>query len=568
VVPSVPPLAQYWGRAVFLTTLTSPPQSDVRRLLAALSAFVLTALLTRWLSLAVEVLDSDEAAHVVGSWVWMDGGRLYTDFIDNKPPLLYAYYALAQLLLGRGLFAVHLLTAVVTVPLTALAASAFFGHDRRGLVAAALSLVYGSSFLAHDMLAVNAELVLLLPAAWAVALIADERRASRPASLLWAGILLGVATLVKTTAVLWLAAVAWSVLRTPQTGGGRWARTLALGAGFGLPVLLAWAAFAATGGAHDMLYWLVWRSAAYAASPVSAGEAMERAASYLLPWLLATAPLWWAWARARALLAAHRRRLVDGLVVTGLASAFAGFRFYPHYFIPAAFALALGAAPAVTGWCARPRERAGRAFLTATLVVFVAFQAANAWLYLGGSRVYRETDPVYRETVERLARDACFPGSRIFVWGWAPGFYYEAGLRGVRPASRFVVTAQSGLTRYVSGRQRRTSAAPGAVPAPGHWDLLMGDLERNQATYVLDTAPAGIYRWDRYPVEEYPRLDLYLTEHYEPLGSVREVRVFRRRGCAALPAAGSAPLSTNQSFRPGACERQRPPRRRLRWRSA
>ena len=138
--------------------MNAPPQSDARRVLAALPAFVAAAVLTRWLSLVVDVLDSDEAAHVVGSWVWMDGGRLYTDFIDNKPPLLYAYYALAQLLLGKGLFAVHLFTAVVTVPLTALAASAFFGRDRRGLAAAALSLVYGSSFLAHDMLAVNAEL--------------------------------------------------------------------------------------------------------------------------------------------------------------------------------------------------------------------------------------------------------------------------------------------------------------------------------------------------------------------------------------------------------------------------
>jgi hypothetical protein len=521
--------------------LTSPAQSDGRRLLAATSAFVAAALVTRWLSLAAPVLDSDEAAHVVGSWVWMDGGRLYTDFIDNKPPLLYAYYALAQLLFGRGLFAVHLLTAVVTVPLTALAASAFFGHHRRGLTAAALSLLYGSSFLAHDMLAVNAELVLLLPAAWAVAFVADERRALRPPSLLWTGILLGVATLVKTTAAFWLAAVAWSALRDPQTGG-RWARMLPLGAGFSLPLLLAWAAFAATGGAHDMLYWLLWRSVAYAASPVSAGEAMERAASYLVPWLLTTSPLWWAWARSRALVDPHRRGLVDGLVVTSLVSAFAGFRFYPHYFIPAGFALALGAAPAVAGWFARPRERAARAFLAATLVVVIVFQGVNAWLYLGGSGVYRETDPVYRETVERLATDACFPGSRIFVWGWAPGFYYEAGLRGVRPASRFVVMAQSGLTRYVSGRQRRTPGAPGDIPAPGHWDLLMGDLERNKATYVLDTAPAGIYRWDRYPVEEYPTLDRYLTERYEPLGSVRDVRIFRRRGCAPLPPAESRAL--------------------------
>ena len=95
----------------------------VHLLLGLFALFVVASLLTRWLSLVVEILDMDEAAHAVGSWVLLDGGRLYTDFVDNKPPLLYGYYALAQLLLGRGLLSVHLFTAVVTVPLAALAAS-------------------------------------------------------------------------------------------------------------------------------------------------------------------------------------------------------------------------------------------------------------------------------------------------------------------------------------------------------------------------------------------------------------------------------------------------------------
>ena len=124
-----------------------------RLVLGLFALFVLVSLLTRWLSLVVEVLDMDEAAHAVGSWVLLDGGRLYTDFVDNKPPLLYGYYALAQLLLGRGLLPVHAVTAVVTVPLVALAASASFRHDRRGVAAGLLWLVYGASFLAHDMLA-------------------------------------------------------------------------------------------------------------------------------------------------------------------------------------------------------------------------------------------------------------------------------------------------------------------------------------------------------------------------------------------------------------------------------
>lgn len=87
------------------------------------------------------------------------------------------------------------------------------------------------------------------------------------------------------------------------------------------------------------------------------------------------------------------------------------------------FTLALGAAATVARWCERPLARAGRLFLAATLTLSVGFAAANAWLYLGGSGVYRETDPVYRRGAERLAADPCFPGSRLFVWGWAPAFY-------------------------------------------------------------------------------------------------------------------------------------------------
>jgi hypothetical protein len=311
-------------------------------------------------------------------------------------------------------------------------------------------------------------------------------------------------------------------------------RALALVAGFAAPLFATGAAFAATGGAHDLLYWLVWRNVLYAANPITAAGVLERAASYLLPWLLATAPLWWAWRRSRPGLEPHARRLFDGLVVLGLLPAFAGFRFFPHYFVPTVFALALGAAPVVAAVCERPHERPARFFLAATLVLALGFAGVNAWLYLGGTGVYRETDAVYRAVAERLEADECFPG-RVFVWGWAPAFYYEAGLRGARPASRFAVLAAAGLTAYVPGNpdgaRRRELDEP--VPAPAHWDWLMADLERTRATYVLDTAPAGLYRWDRYPLGDYPRLDRFVAEGYDRIDEVSRVRIYRRRGCAA-----------------------------------
>src|SRR5262245_1518442 len=403
-----------------------PDADETGRVPALLLLFAAVSLATRWLSLRVEILDVDEAAHAVGSWVLLDGGRLYRDFVDNKPPLLYAYYALVQTVLGRGLLPVHLATAALTVPLTALAASSVFRHGRRGVTAGMLHLAFGSAFLAHDVLAANAELILLLPAAWAVALVAREDGSPGVRDALLAGVLLGVATLVKQQAAFWLPALAYPLLAAGGTARGR--RPLALGAGFLAPLPGVAASLDAPGGLQDLVYWTLQRNATYAANPISATEAVGRAAGTLVPWLLASAPLAWAWHRSRPRLAPAQRPTLDLLVLLGLLPALVGLRFFPHYLVPVGFALALGAAPAVEELLRAPREARCRVFLATSLLVVLGFQAVNPILYLGGRRVYRETDPVYRRTARRLARDACFPGSRLFVWGWAPAFHYYAGL--------------------------------------------------------------------------------------------------------------------------------------------
>ena len=163
--------------------------------------FVATSLASRGFLIGVDILDVDEAMHIVGSWEFLRGKHLYVGFVDNKPPLLYLYYAFAQLLFGRGMFAIHLLSVVVTIPLTALGVSAFFGHDRRGALAGMAFLVFGASYLAHDMHSVNCEMLMLLPATWAVAVLADEARARRLAWLFFSGGLLGIAMLFKQQAL-------------------------------------------------------------------------------------------------------------------------------------------------------------------------------------------------------------------------------------------------------------------------------------------------------------------------------------------------------------------------------
>ena len=489
--------------------------------------FLLLSLLTRGAFLSIPILDIDEAAYAVGSWELLRGGRLYTDFADNKPPLLYGYYALPQVVLGRGMLAVRLFTTVVTLPLTALALSAFFGHDRRGAAAGILYLVYGAAFYAHDMQSVNAEIPMLLPGAWALVQLRKEDSGTRDAVV--AGLLFGVAFLVKYQIAFWLAAaplaLAWA---------GEWRRALrcaaALAAGFALPLLAAWGAFQATGGAGDLLYWTLGWNVTYVENPILAGEALRRAGRGLLPFLAATAPLWWAWLRAKDLPpASYERRLVAALLVVSVPSAFLGLRFFPHYFIQLYVPLALGAAPWVARAFTAPLARSARRFAAATVVLFAGFTATSLYLFHLRQDTYEETSPRLSEAAAWLRADRCSSAPTLFVWGYAPTLYYLSGLR---PASRFVVP-QATLTGYVPGN---TASATGQVDATRlirteHWDLLMGELESRPAAYIVDTAPSGIHRWNHYPLRDFPRLARLVNESYEQAAVVGGLVVYRRRGC-------------------------------------
>lgn len=509
----------------------------LRRAVCLLAVFIAVSLVTRWLSFGVDVLDIDESAHIAGSWELMRGGLLYTTFVDNKPPLLYVYYALAQLIFGRGMSAVHLLTALVTVPFTALAVSAFYRHDARGVVAGLAFLVYSAAFLAHDMLASNAEILMLLPGTWAIVAISTPGRAPNLRRAALAGCLLGIAFLLKYQIVFWLPAVAiataWTSLRGRRLGAA-FASAAVPGLGFVIPLLATWLWFQARGGADALLYWTITNNFSYANNPILVSEAVVRGLGNLLPFLIVTAPLWWAWRRSLGRYDSEVRQiLVSTLVIASLLPAFLGFRFFPHYFIQLYPPLAIAAAP----WLVAQRQptptRAGRLVVAWSLIVLVGFNVANAILYLDHAGVYREGDPVYRKVAAWLRADACAPDATLFVWGYAPMFYYFADLR---PASRFVVLAPSRLTGYtpgnLQGARRRLSTEYLIVPR--HWDWLMSDLERSRVTYVVDTAPAGIYRWNLYPIDDHPRLREFLSASYDVASTVDRVVIYRRRGCGAL----------------------------------
>lgn len=502
-----------------------------RRLLILL-LFVTVSLATRAPFLGVPCLDLDEAAHLVVARELRHGATLYVDVADNRPPLLYAFYALAASH-GGGLPAVRVCVAVLVLPLTAFAASAFFRHARRGILAGLLFLVYGAAYLAHDMHSVSPEVLMLLPLAAALAL-AREGSAASPARLFAQGVLVGVAALVRQQAALWLPALALTARFAEPPGLAAAERRrafglLLLGVGFALPIAACYGVFAARGAGADLVFWTWTHNLEYARNPIPPAEALERAATALLPFLLATAPLSWAGWRSRAALGRSWWTLAAA-AAGSLVGAALGLRFFPHYLVPLYLPLAIAAAPATATWL-EERGTAAAVALAWPLVLLAGFTAANLVLYGGSSRVYEETRPVFRRVGDWLRADGCYGQGPLFVWGFAPEIYLEAGLR---PASRYVMP-QAPLTGYVPGNRALRSeevSAPSLVRSE-HRERLLSDLRRRRPDFVVDTAPSGLHGWDRYPLADFPELEAFVHADYAPAAVLDGVWVWRRKGCKA-----------------------------------
>jgi 4-amino-4-deoxy-L-arabinose transferase-like glycosyltransferase len=178
-------------------------QAGKRNLILGLS---LAAFALIWgLPFLVAPLSTDESYYALGGRVVFNGGQLYSDYWDVKPPLVYLVHVpLAPLTQSyEGLRVFHLAVSVLAVASVYLLARRFFS-ERAAVIAAAL---YGFSFVAQaDYAALGeTESFMVAPMALCFALYptADgQRNESRLA--LGAGALLGVAVAFKFPAIILL----------------------------------------------------------------------------------------------------------------------------------------------------------------------------------------------------------------------------------------------------------------------------------------------------------------------------------------------------------------------------
>jgi len=151
------------------------------------------------------LLSDDEAIYATTADAMMRGDRLYRDVVDHKPPLIYHVYQAGFAALGRyqthGAHALVVLAVLVAALFLRAAARHAAAPDgpATGLAAAALFLIFSTTWHDYDALAANCELFLLAPqaaAAWLV-LRAPGRGGRALVAHLAIGALIGTSALFK-----------------------------------------------------------------------------------------------------------------------------------------------------------------------------------------------------------------------------------------------------------------------------------------------------------------------------------------------------------------------------------
>ena len=430
----------------------------------------------------VQPLGADQGLYAYVGERILAGELPYRDAWDQKPPGIHYIYAAVRGV-SRGDAAVGMadLLAAGVVGWLLFRLGGAMGSTAAGAASGLLFLLLSNpafTRLGGIRLRAQCETFIALAVAAAFLLLA-RRRAGDAWSAAGAGVLFGIAFILKYNAGIYAAsglAAAWLWRRLVLRD------VLHVGAGFVLPVALMLAAFGASGAIRDLYDATVLYNVQYSGETYAGPWAAVR---YLLTFPIERArvdALWTAGGAGCLLLLlvcpGRRERLVAPIWVAAacLSIAVNGSRGLPQYFVQANPALALAAGCAAVETWRLLRARARRASpalgLLALLVVSVGIWRVNQFPKLLEQTVFdaeyafgrmgraeylaryadeRKYSALAAEELAAVVRRRTQPGDRIYVFGFTCAAYV---LSDRASASRFfwsrpvIVNFQGGKDRY------------------------------------------------------------------------------------------------------------------------
>ena len=501
--------------------------------LAVATVLVATALLR--LRLLGIPLERDEGEYAYMGQLILRGELPYVAAYNMKLPGTYYANAAILALLGDSATAIRL--GLLAINLASIVLLYRLGRKLFDAAAAAsAAAVYAVLALSPSVLgfAAQAEHFVILPMLGGVLLLVDLRTEQRLWRIIAAGVLLGVAVLMKQHAAAFVGFGALMLI-VPLTNVGRPRPSRAAvecvlyAAAALLPFLLTCLGMFRSGAFDSFWFWTVRYAATYALMPPFELGARElgrqvvaiTAASPAL-WLLVavgiTTPWWDAAAR-------RRRRFLTLFAVASLAAICPGWRFSEHYFLlvlPAA-SLYAGVAVAALGRLVAPhrlRRRAAVQWGVPLLAISLSLAHERAYLFELSpndiSRAVYGANP-FPEAVElaRYLREHSAPGDGVAVIGSEPEIYFYAD----RPAATgfiymypmteahpFSATLQQNMIAQIERAQPRFmvlvnvdtswTLQPSSSPRLLQWaaNTVDADYEPIASADIMPGA-ATVYRW-------------------------------------------------------------------------
>lgn len=504
-----------------------------------LGAFVLLVLL-RFPALVLPVIDTDEAGHGVCARELLAGGRLYIDYADNKPPLLYWIYAAILWASGGTTLAVHyanllwIICGAWAVKRILLAAGQ---NEQQGRWAFLAYLVGSSVYLPNDMLASNGEqlmnpFVAFSALAWWLPGPALVRGLVSGLSGFAGGLCYQKGWIILPVMGVWSCYVAISRNTQRQS-----AIVFLLGTTLGAAclALVTAAALLRTGSLAPAIAWNFSSNAAYIRAGLGLFSfSLEdrqphgtiRVVFYLIANLLPVRVIWSGLrSQDKGGLGSQGISLVRFTLVWLGASFLAlslGGRYFGHYFLQLVPAWSCLFGLFMPRALARAQHRGSKSLIYAGLPLVGLALFAYVWV---GIRGLESQKPILHQVAEH-AKENCPAESRIFAWGYASPVYYYSGLQ---PASRFVYPQS--LAGYVPGQPHSMNPHTDHRPfiAWKNWPLVMADLEKKKPALIYDFAPSDFHYWGKFRLHDYP-LGSFVDSLYAPVDTILNVVAYQRKG--------------------------------------
>lgn len=482
-------------------------------------------LLLRIPTLAVPILQQDEAFISMRANEILSGGELYQDIISRKPPLSVYLYALIFSLFGKSnLFPVHFFVIfwVMATVITLYSLTLRFWGRKEAFWAAMIYTVFSHAFLAKDFLSADLEIFMLLPLTLSSYLFLSGGR--------WndftCGFLVGIAFLFKQQGGIQLPILLLAALFLKDGLTVTVQRWFLITTGFFLPILLIAFVLHQRGTLDECVFWCFTSNYFYITQPTTIGFTIKRFfiihsqifGAGMIIWIFGV------WEIVRSIRDFRSTRTITPRTfctlwfVSTLFPVLLGFRFFPHYYLQIYPPLGILAGIRFFEWFSNLRTHPNISRIKRLLQFGFLFTPICFWIVAFFPRTIH-LEPDYKKIGNYVVENT-LPEDRIFLWGnFVEVFWYTRRNSATRLYSTGFITGASG------GRPPDI----GEPQLPGAVDILFEDFSLHPPELILDFAPAKIRDQQFYPLSRYPLIEQYVRDFYFLETIINDIHVYRRK---------------------------------------